>query len=128
MYSSCISLYLLRRFYTVASIFTEMSAAVDKAELEEAGGAIVHGGVVEAELGGEVGVRYGARDVDGVQRLHQMIGHLTHDPRGAAGFIHPHHGQAPLPQRGFDVLQQLPILLDQYYAPIPILPRRDPRG
>src|SRR5215204_5642332 len=117
MYSSRILLYLLQRYCTDNGMFTETSekrkqkkassdpfirilaatggrgvlAAVYEAQLEEAGGAVVASGVIEAELGRQVDVGDGASVVDRTQRVDEVLGHFAQDLRVAPDLIYPDH-------------------------------------
>src|SRR5918998_988317 len=104
-----------------------LRAAVNQAEFREPGGPVVAGRVVETESGCEGRVGDGACVVDRLQRLDQMVWHTADYARLGPDLIDPDHGQRSLPQRGLDVLQEIPVLLDQNQMLVPILPARRPR-
>src|SRR4029453_10428054 len=61
------------------------------------------------------------------QGLDQVAWHLADYARLGPDLIDPDHGERTLPQRSFDVLQEIAVLLDQDQMPVPILPTGEPR-
>src|SRR5215210_6554991 len=56
-----------------------------------------------------------------------MFRNIADDGRLGPYFVYPDHGQRPLPQGGLDVLQEIPVLLDQHEMPLSVLTARGPR-